>query len=149
MINDYLFNELGFHGNEEEYYDPENSYFNRVIDRRMGNPISLSALYWLLGRRLGLPIVGIGMPGHFLCRFQSSTEAVFIDAFNRGKLLTRADCIRYLQQSGHGFEEGHLAPIAPGRALLRMCSNLLQIYADSGFAEERARFQRYVIALNH
>lgn len=148
VINDYLFNDLGFHGNEEDYYDPDNSYFNRVIDRRTGNPISLSTLYWLLGRRLGLPIVGIAMPGHFVCRFQSSTEAVFIDAFNRGKLLTRSDCIRYLQQSGHGFQEDYLAPASGRRTLVRMCANLHDIYADRGLREETARLRRYLVALS-
>jgi regulator of sirC expression with transglutaminase-like and TPR domain len=146
-MNEYLFKDVGFHGNQENYYDPDNSYFNRVIDRRTGNPISLCALYWLLARRLHLPIVGIGMPGHFVCRYQSSKEAFFIDAFNRGKLLTRADCIKYLQGSGHGFQESFLAPTSPGRALLRMCSNLHQIYSHLELREEMARLQRYLVAL--
>lgn len=148
VINDHLFNDLGFHGNEEDYYDPDNSYFNRVIDRRTGNPISLSLLYWLLGRRLRLPIVGIGLPGHFVCRLQSSTEAVFIDAFNRGKLLTRADCIRFLQQSGHSVQEGFLGPVTHRRALLRVCTNLHEIYADRGLRDETARLRRYLVALS-
>src|SRR5205085_1620914 len=59
-INHYFFQELGFHGNEQDYYDPENSYLNRVLDRRTGNPINLCLLYLLLGRRLRLPIAGIG-----------------------------------------------------------------------------------------
>ncbi len=146
-INDYLFTNLGFVGNQENYYDPDNSYFNRVVDRRTGNPISLCALYWLIGRRLKLPIVGIGMPGHFLCRFQGLSEAFFIDAFNRGKLLSRADCIKYLQHSSHGFQDSFLAPIMPGRALLRMCSNLHQIYSHLEMRDETARFQRYLVAL--
>ncbi len=147
IMNDFLFNELGFEGNETDYYDPDNSYFNRVIDRRTGNPISLSTLYWLMARRVGLPIVGIGMPGHFICRYQSSTDAVFVDAFNRGKILTRADCIAYLRDSGHGFREKHLTPATPVAALLRMCANLLGIYADRGLTEERKRFERYMRAL--
>jgi len=146
-MNTYLFEELGFTGNQEHYYDPDNSYFNRVIDRRTGNPISLCTVYWLLGRRLRLPIVGIGMPGHFLCRFQSSTDAFFIDAFNRGKLLNRAECIKYLQQTTHGFQDTFLAPMSPARTLLRMCSNLHQIYTHLELPEETARFQRYLVAL--
>jgi len=59
-INDYLFQELGFTGNEKNYYDPENSYLNRVLDRRTGNPINLCLLYILIGRRLRLPVAGIG-----------------------------------------------------------------------------------------
>lgn len=147
VINDHLYNELGFRGNEQDYYDPENGYLNRVVDRRRGNPISLCTLYWLIGRRLGFPITGVGMPRHFLCRYQSPTETVFIDAFNRGKLLTRADCIRFLQQIGQGFQESYLAPATSGRTLLRMCSNLHQIHHERGQREEEARFQRYIVAL--
>ncbi len=147
VINDHLFNELGFRGNERHFYDPENSYLNRVLDRRTGNPIALCTLYWLLARRLQLPIVGVALPRHFVCRFQTATETVFIDVFHRGKLLTRADCIRFLQQIGQGFQESYLAPATPGRTLLRTCSNLHQIYHDLGLREEEARFQRYVMAL--
>jgi regulator of sirC expression with transglutaminase-like and TPR domain len=146
-INEYLFGVLAFRGNADHLRDPESSYLNRVMDRRTGNPISLCAVYWLLGRRLRLPIVGIGMPGHFLCRYQSANEALFIDAFHQGRLLTRADCIRYLQQSNHGFQESFLAPVSPGRALLRMCANLHQIYARLELREDCARVQRYVVAL--
>lgn len=147
VINDHLFNELGFRGNVEHFYDPENSYLNRVLDRRLGNPISLCILYWLLARRLHLPVVGVALPRHFVCRFQTPTETVFIDAFRRGKLLTRADCVRFLQQIGHGFQESYLAPATAGRTLLRLCSNLHQIYHEQGRREEEARFQRYVVAL--
>jgi regulator of sirC expression with transglutaminase-like and TPR domain len=146
-INQYLFAELGFNGNEANYYEPDNSYLNRVVDRRTGNPISLCLVYLLIARRLRLPIVGIGMPGHFLVRFQSSTSEVFIDAFNRGKLLTKADCVKYLLHTSHGFQEGYLAPVSPRRILLRVCSNLHQIYAQLELADETARLQRYIVAL--
>jgi regulator of sirC expression with transglutaminase-like and TPR domain len=146
-INQYLFTELGFVGNEANYYDPDNSYLNRVVDRRTGNPISLCLVYLLVARRLRLPIAGIGMPGHFLIRFQSSTGELFIDAFNRGKLLTKADCVKYLLHTSHGFQEGYLAPVSPRRILLRVCSNLHQIYAQLELPEETARLQRYIVAL--
>lgn len=147
VVNDHLFNELGFNGNERHFYDPENSYLNRVLDRRTGNPISLCLVYWLVARRLELPVVGIALPRHFVCRFQTPTETVYIDAFHRGKLLTRADCVRFLQQIGQGFQESYLAPATAGRTLLRLCSNLHQIYHEQGQREEEARLQRYVVAL--
>ena len=146
-INHYLFSELSFHGNEQNYYEPENSYLNRVIDRRTGNPISLCMVYLFLSRRLHLPVTGIGMPGHFLCRFQCSTDELYIDAFNRGKLLSRTDCVKYLVQTNYGFQEGLLSPATPRRILLRMCSNLHQIYLHLKLAEETARLQRYIVAL--
>jgi len=146
-INQLLFAQLGFHGNEKNYYEPDNSYLNRVLDRRTGNPISLCLIYILLARRLRLPVAGIGMPGHFLARYQSSTTEVFIDAFNQGKLLTKADCVQYLQQTSHGFHDSHLAPVSARRMLLRVCSNLHQIYVKLELAEDAARFQRYIVAL--
>ncbi|HEV8543375.1 MAG TPA: transglutaminase-like domain-containing protein [Verrucomicrobiae bacterium] len=148
VINHYLFEELGYHGNEENYYDPENSYLNRVVDQRTGNPISLCCIYLFLARRLKLPFVGIGMPGHFLCRYQTATEnTVFIDAFNRGKLLTRADCVKYLVHTRDGFKDSHLAPVTGRRTLLRICANLHQIYTQLSLSEEMSRFQRYIVAL--
>src|SRR4051812_45537047 len=146
-INNYLFQELDFTPNEANYYDPENSFLNRVVDQRTGNPISLCTIYLLLARRLKLPITGIGLPGHFVCRYQTSMVEIYIDAFNRGKLLTKADCIKYLLHTHHGLEEGYLAPVTPRRMLLRMCANLHQIYLHNELAEETARFQRYLVAL--
>jgi regulator of sirC expression with transglutaminase-like and TPR domain len=146
-INDYLFGRLSFGGNEQHYYEPDNSYLNRVLDRRKGNPISLCTLYLGVARRLRLPVTGIGMPGHFLCRFQSSREELYIDSFHKGKLLTKAECIKRLVQSGHEFNEGFLAPMSPRRMLLRMCTNLHQIYITLGLPEESSRLQRYIVAL--
>jgi regulator of sirC expression with transglutaminase-like and TPR domain len=147
IFNRYLMRELGFNGNEADYYQLDNSYFNRVIDRRTGNPISLCMVYLFLARRLKLPVTGIAMPGHFICRYQSSTETIYIDAFNRGQLLTKADCIRYLQQSTYTAHDGALSPASPRRTLLRMCSNLHQIYFRLQAEAEAARLQRYIVAL--
>src|SRR5208282_4856647 len=69
VINDYLFRELHFSGDEQNFSDPQNIYFNLVLDRRVGNPISLSLLYLLIARRLRLPMVGVGLSGDFLCRY--------------------------------------------------------------------------------
>jgi regulator of sirC expression with transglutaminase-like and TPR domain len=146
-INDYLFSRLGFSGNEENYYEPENSYINCVLDRRTGNPISLSLIYLFVARRLKLPMVGIGLPGHFICRYQTTKSEFYIDAFNRGKLLTKADCIKYLLHTHHSLQEGHLAPVTARRILLRICANLHQIYTQLEAHEEISRLQRYLVAL--
>jgi regulator of sirC expression with transglutaminase-like and TPR domain len=146
-FNHYLFNTLGFSGNEQNYYDPENSYLNRVIDRRTGNPINLCLIYLLLAKRLHLPMVGIGLPGHFICRFQSTSEEYYIDVFNKGKLWTKSDCIQYLLHGNYHVSAEHLAPVTPRRMLTRMCGNLHQIYHNLDMREETTRFQRYLIAL--
>jgi regulator of sirC expression with transglutaminase-like and TPR domain len=146
-FNHYLFSELGFTGNEANYYDPDNSYLNRVIDHRTGNPISLCLVYLLLARRLRLPIAGIGLPGHFVCRYQSTSVEIYLDVFNRGKLLTKADCINYLVQANFSVRDDYLAPITSRRLLLRICANLHQIYLQLELAEEATRLQRYLVAL--
>jgi len=148
IINQYLFNELGFVGNEKNYYDPENSYLNRVLDRRTGNPITLCLFYLLLARRLQLPVAGIGLPGHFICRYQSSAEESYVDVFNGGKLLTKADCVQYLLQGNYSLQEDYLAPSRPRRTLLRICSNLHQIHVQADQEEDGIRFQRYLVALS-
>ncbi len=147
IVNEFVFGELGFKGNENQYYDPENSYLNRVIDRRLGNPISLCLIYMFLGRRLEMPITGIGFPGHFLCRFQSSKEEYYIDAFNGGKLLSKSQCTIYLQQNGLGVKNGYLVPISARRILLRICANLYQTYLQLEESADAVRIQRYLVAL--
>ena len=147
IINQYLFTELAFTGNEENYYDPENSYLNRVIDRRTGNPINLSLLYLLLTRRLRLPLAGIGLPGHFICRYQAASAEIYLDPFNRGKALTKADCVQYLLNANCSLRDDYLAPVTPRRLLLRICSNLHQVYQRLEQAAEATRLQRYLVAL--
>jgi regulator of sirC expression with transglutaminase-like and TPR domain len=147
-LNDLLFQQLGFRGNSENYFDPANSYLNRVMDRRLGIPISLCAIYLFLGRRLGLPLVGIGMPGHFLCRFQSTTEEIFVDPFHGGKLLSRLDCRKRLAELAIEYDERHLAPVSNRRTLQRMIANLHLIHKERRHREEVERLQRYLVALS-
>jgi len=146
-LNEYLFDGLGFVGNEQDYYDPDNSYLNRVLDRRTGNPVSLCLVYLLIARRLHLPVAGIGLPGHFICRYQSSSAEFYIDAFNRGRLLSKADCIQYLVQGNYIVRDEYLAPVTPRRVLLRICGNLHQIYLHLGQSDTATRLQRYLVAL--
>ncbi len=146
-INDYLFDDLKFSGNEKNYYQPENSYLNCVLDRRTGNPLSLCLIYLSLARRLKLPMTGIGLPTHFLCRYQNSRAEHYVDVFNRGKLLTKTDCIKYLMRINRRLEEGHLAPVSSRRTLQRVCANLLQIYTQLKAKPEIERFQRYLVTL--
>jgi regulator of sirC expression with transglutaminase-like and TPR domain len=147
VMNRYLFENLGFAGDQQNYYDPDNSYLNRVIDRRTGNPINLCLVYLLLGRRLQLPIAGIGLPGRFICRYQSSAAEIYIDAFSGGKLLTKADCVQYLLQGNYSLREDYLAPVSPRKLLLRICGNLHQIYLHLNQSEAATRLQRYMVAL--
>lgn len=146
-INDHLFGKLGFKGNANSYYDPQNSYLNRVMDRRRGIPISLCLLYLFVCKRLNLPVTGIGMPGHFLCRYQSPREEFYIDAFHDGRLLTKVDCLKRLKDFGSDFDEGALSPISTRRILQRVVANLHLIHKEAHDRSETDRLQRYMIAL--
>jgi regulator of sirC expression with transglutaminase-like and TPR domain len=146
-VNEYLFRHLGFAGDDKNFHDPENSYLSRVLDRRLGNTFSLSLVYLLVARRLRLPVAGIGLPGHFLCRYQSSRGEIYVDAFRSGRLLSKADCIKHVVQLRHRFDEGCLAPVSSRRILLRICANLHQIYTQKKSPEQVDRLQRYLVAL--
>jgi regulator of sirC expression with transglutaminase-like and TPR domain len=91
-LNRYLFQEEGFRGNVEEYYDPKNSYLNDVIDRRIGIPITLSTVYMEVARRAGVHVEGVGLPGHFIVRVVLGGHGLLVDPFHGGVLLTEADC---------------------------------------------------------
>jgi len=147
VINDYLFRELKFAGDEKNLYDPENSYFNMVLDRKKGNAISLSLVYLLLARRLRLPVTSIALPGHFLCRFQTSRMELYIDPFYGGRLLVKADCIKLVMNLQHRFDDGFLAPLTARRILQRICAHLHQIYSQQKSARQAERLQRYLVAL--
>ena len=143
-LNRYLFIEQGFKGNTKNYYEVENTYLNRVIDRRTGIPISLSMVYLLIGKRLSLPVHGIGMPGHFLVKYESDRYKIFVDCFNGGALLTEKNCQRFLTEAGYGFDERYLQH-SPVRAVVsRMIKNLLAIYAKLDDPIKQTRLTKFM-----
>lgn len=148
VMNAYLFEELGFHGDREDYYNEENSYLNRVLDRRAGIPISLSALYLLIAWRLRLRIEGVGMPGHFICRAATDDGETFIDVFNKGDILTREDCIALIRRTGHPYQPAALKPSSAREMLARMCGNLYAIHSKNEHPTEARWHQEYIKALN-
>ncbi len=131
VINQYLFEELKFSGNRQNYYDPDNSCLNCVLDRRLGIPISLSLVYLELAARLGFPMVGVGMPGHFLIRPVVDDMAVFVDPFHGGEVLFLADCKeRFYQQYANDtqWQDDFLSAVPPKAFLTRMLMNLKTVY---------------------
>ena len=86
-LNAFLFGELGFAGDERNYFDPRNSYLNEVLDRRLGNPISLAVVQITVAQRLGLPLEGVSFPGHFLVCMPLDEGIVVLDPFHRGRTL--------------------------------------------------------------
>ncbi len=131
LINGHLFETLGFRGNAREYYDPRNSYLNEVLDRRLGIPITLSIVFIAVARRLGLPVAGVSYPGHFLVVYQASDTPMYVDAFNRGTLVTERDFRRAsLEQRGPytDYDPSQVQPASAHEVIARLLRNLKHIY---------------------
>jgi regulator of sirC expression with transglutaminase-like and TPR domain len=144
-----LYEELGFHGNVANFYDPQNSFLNHVIDRRTGNPLSLAVVLLAVCRRASVPAHGVSFPGHFLVRAaKASGEIATIDPID-GKLLTYS-ALHGLYESATGdpgeIDEQYLQPATHRQILLRMLTNLRAIYELRG-EQDRLRFVLERIAL--
>ena len=130
-LTTFLFEDCAFEGNQDDYYDPRNSYLHEVLDRRVGIPISLSVICIEVGRRAGVPLTGIGFPTHFLVGHEL-LDGLYIDPFHGGRILSAEDCKEMLSQATRGrvsFRSSLLEPIGTRRILLRLLSNLKSIYA--------------------
>ena len=133
-LNETMFHELGFQGNTEHYYDPRNSYLNQVIDRRKGIPITLSVVYLEVARRVGLEMLPVGLPGHFLVKYVGRSGELFIDPFNGGRVLNESGVSGLLSDVTSGrlkLSSEHLAAVSNKQILTRILANLYAVYARS------------------
>ena len=131
-LNHFVFNELGFAGNAEHYYDPRNSFLNEVLDRKLGIPITLSVVYLEVAARVGFAVQGVGFPGHFLVKHVAGDRTVFVDPFNGGELLSADDlAARHRSRApDKDLDPQLLAAASPRQILTRMLHNLKRIYAE-------------------
>ncbi|MBD2363959.1 SirB1 family protein [Anabaena minutissima FACHB-250] len=130
-INEYLYDDLGFDGNQSNYYDPCNSFLNDVIDQRTGIPITMALVYLEIARRIDFPMAGIGMPGHFLIRPAIPDMEIFVDAFNRGEVMFAQDCqerLNQMFQQNVTLRPEFLATVSKRQFLGRILANLKYIY---------------------
>lgn len=133
-LNEWLFETMKFSGNEEDYYDPKNSFLNEVIDRRTGIPISLSVIYLEMAWALGLEAAGISFPGHFLVRVIAEGKPLYVDTFHKGKIMTTDGCMQFLRDLTEGeleFQDSFLLTVSKRDILARMLRNLKRIYLDA------------------
>lgn len=146
-VNRYLFGELGFAGNREQYDDPRNSCLNEVMDRKKGSPITMAVIYIEAARRAGLRAEGVNFPGHFLVRVLHDLpsgdvrEGLIVDPFHGGAILDEADCRQLLSRVGEGsaFEPALLARATRRQVLVRMLNNLKRLYVKMhSFPQARA-----------
>jgi regulator of sirC expression with transglutaminase-like and TPR domain len=143
QLTDGLFRQHGFHGNQDNYIDPDNSYFDTMLKNKTGLPISLSILCVLIGRRLQIPIVGIGLPYHFIAKYNSVTDPIFFDPFHRGRILTPEKCAEMVQGFGIKFEDHFLFPVTHREILIRMIQNLVNSYQKLGEEDKVSSLKEY------
>ncbi|HEY9647917.1 MAG TPA: transglutaminase-like domain-containing protein [Chroococcidiopsis sp.] len=148
-INAHLYDELGFVGNTDDYYDPRNSFLNQVLERRTGIPITLSLVYLEIAKRLEFPMVGVAMPGHFLIRPVLDDMQVFVDPFHQGEVMFEQDCQERLNQL-YGLpvtlQPQFLDAVGAKRFLMRMLGNLKLVYlSQSNWDKTLAAIERMLL----
>jgi regulator of sirC expression with transglutaminase-like and TPR domain len=148
-LNSVLFEEHGFRGNRENYFDPRNSFLNEVLERKTGIPITLSVLYMEVAQRIGLSLEGVGFPGHFLVRCLGDDEEVVLDPFNRGEIRSR-ESLEEMLDKVYGREmpldPSFLRPITNKQILRRMLNNLRMIYLrENAFSKVLPVMEQLVI----
>ena len=133
-LNRIVFEEEKFHGNTKDYYDPDNSFLNRVLERKKGIPITLSLVQLEVGKRGEMDIRGIGLPGHFITAYYHPLGRIFTDPFNHGEMLTEQECKRRIvEHLGQVSNVGQfLRPVSSREFLVRMLRNLKAIFASIG-----------------
>ena len=151
-LNQVLFEEEGFQGNVDEYYDPRNSFLNDVLDRKLGIPITLALVYMEVGGRVGFPLFGVGLPGHFLLKhYEVDGREILIDAFNGGDILDTNDCQERLDAIYSGqltFQPEFLQTVSRRQMLTRMLNNLRGIYISSRNLRKAAQAVDLILALH-
>jgi len=135
-VNEFFLNEIGFAGNSKDYYNPDNSILHRVIETRRGIPISLGVIYLLVGRRLNLPVFGVGAPAHFLVKFVLEGKEIFVDVFNGGRVMSRKDAEEFISDMGFSFEPRFLKDSSDIEILARTCRNMARAFSA---ADEQPR----------
>jgi len=151
VLAEYLFAQVGFRGNEHDYYDPRNSLLPDVLDRKLGIPISLALVYCEVAQRVGVRARGVSFPGHFLVRIdgvRADDAPVAVDPFFGGRRLDEEGLQRLLDRTSPSQKlapETHLAPVGARPMLVRMLINLKWIYCARGdFARAMLALDRIV-----
>ncbi|PZC42916.1 MAG: Regulator of sirC expression, contains transglutaminase-like and TPR domains [Chloroflexi bacterium] len=149
-LSGWLYEELQYKGNHENYYDPRNSYINDVIDRRIGIPITLALIYVEVGRRAGIPLVGIGMPGHFLVGHLGITNH-FIDPFHNGAIISKDEAIdlfKRITANKIKWSERFLEPVTNREFIIRMLRNLKAAHLKINDLSQTVKVLDMLVAIN-
>lgn len=150
-LNRIMFEQEGFKGDSDSYYDPQNSFLNRVLERKRGIPITLSLVYSEVGRRAGFPVYGIALPGHFIAGLFHEAGTLYIDPFNQGEVLAERECHKMIEVR-FGREAASDAswrnPAGKKTILKRILRNLKAIYQHSGRDLQTFEMIQWILAID-
>jgi regulator of sirC expression with transglutaminase-like and TPR domain len=150
-INHVLFEEEHFHGSRKDYYNPENSFFNKVLERRIGIPITLSLLYIEVSKRVGLNIEGIALPYQFIVRYRFADGLIaYIDPYEEGALLSEDACKQRILRMSRGrmkVQQDWFEPVSQRMFLARILNNLKHIYLDKEDYEHALKIYNLLLIL--
>lgn len=133
---EYLGQLCRFRGNDKNYYAVGNSSIHCLLKTKKGLPITLSILYVLIGRRIGIDISGVALPGHFIAGIEKGDETVYLDPYNRGKLMSREECKSLVRRSGYPFSSDMLDSVDSKAIFFRILNNLKFVFQREGKEEE-------------
>lgn len=149
-MSEYFGGELSFRGNEDDYYDPRNSYVNQVIERRLGVPISLSLLYVEIARRGGLEAEGVGLPGHYVVGVRDGRRRILVDAYEGGRIVTPTECRRRVEKIYEGkvdLQPRDFRAASKRDTLGRILRNLKMVYWKKSDFPRAARSTEMLLVL--
>ena len=144
VLNRVLFHEFGFRGASKDFSDPHNSFLHLVLERRRGLPITLSVVYILVARRIGLELEPIGLPGRFMAGCFLDKKPFYVDAWSGGKFHEIEQMEVFLDNPSIENSGSYLLPVTVGETLTRGCRNLVQQYAKSNDVVNSGLFQKFV-----
>lgn len=148
-LRTFLFDDLGFRGNTRNYDDPRNSFLNDVLERKLGIPLTLSLVFLEAGRRAGLDVRGVALPGHFVARVDDGGRRILVDPFHGGQVITEEDCRDLvIRTTGRPsmYRRSYLDGASPVTMVARLLLNLKRIYLARGdYANALAAIERLLI----
>ncbi len=150
-LNTIMFEDEGFQGDSQHYFNPDNSFLNRVIDRRRGIPITLSVLYIEIGRMAGLNLSGIPLPGHFITALFNESGRLYIDPFNKGEILTEQECLNRIKKppvEASQLDIQQVPPASKRDILSRMLRNLKAVYVHTQRDINALEVLHWILSLN-
>lgn len=154
-INHVLYNDFGLSGNTSNYHDPQNSYVNKVLETRKGNPILLSCIYSIVAQKIDLPIYGVNLPKHFILAYTTNDITIssrdqilmYINAFNRGQVFGPDDVMSFLRQLELGAEDQFVLPCDNVSILTRVLRNLSSSYSQMGNLEKKKEIDQLLMKM--